>query len=63
MATWDEISRVRHQEVLEKQALHRRLRAAEEAGVEPDPDDVAAAAKFNESPYRYFDRVYARDDY
>jgi hypothetical protein len=63
VATWEEISRVRHQEVLEKQALHRRLRAAKEDGVEPDPADVEAAARLNESPYSHFDRVNARDDY
>ena len=63
MASWEEIEKVRLAEVLEKQALHRRLVAARKAGVEPDPADVEAAEKLNASPYRDFDRVNARDDY
>ncbi len=48
-------------EVQEKQAVHRRLIAARNAGVEPDPADVAAAARWNASPYRDYDRVNAPD--
>lgn len=62
-STWDEIAAARLAEVLEAQALHRRLCAAREAGVAPDPDDVEAAAILNASPYARFDRVNARDDY
>jgi hypothetical protein len=63
MSTWDEIAAARHQEVLEKQALHRRLAAAKRDGVEPDPADVEEAERLNASPYAYFDRVNARDEY
>ena len=63
MSTWEEIAAARHQEVLEKQALHHRLLAAKRDGMEPDPADVEAAAELNASPYANFDRVNARDDY
>lgn len=63
MATWEEIEAARLAEVIEQQELHRRLVAAREAGREPDPEDVEAAAMLNASPYRHFDRINARDDY
>lgn len=63
MATWDEIQAERLADVLEKQALHRRLVAARDAGHVPDLDDVTAAAELHASPYRDFDRINASDDY
>jgi hypothetical protein len=63
LATWEEIEAARLAEVLERQALHRRLLAAREAGVVPEPDDVVAAIDEHASPYRDLDRINARDDY
>ena len=63
MSTWEEIEAARLADVLEEQALHRRLLAAQEAGEEPDSADAEAAARLNSSPFRYFDRVNARDEY
>jgi hypothetical protein len=47
----------------ELQALHRRLLAAKEAGVEPDPADVAMRDQAMASPYANFDRAWARDEW
>lgn len=44
------------------QALHRRILAAKDAGIEPDPADLEAAAAYNASGYRDFDRVNAPDE-
>jgi hypothetical protein len=63
MTTWQEIEAARLAEVQEQQALHRRLLAARQAGLEPDPADVEAAEKLNASPFQHFDRVNARDEY
>jgi hypothetical protein len=63
VATWEEIEAARLAEVLERQALHRRLAAARQAGMTPDVDDVLAAIDEHASPYRDFDRINARDDY
>lgn len=61
MVTWDEIAAARLAEVQEKQALHRRLLKAREAGMTPDVDDTLAAAD-HASEYQLFDRVNASDD-
>jgi hypothetical protein len=45
MTTWDEAEAQRClAEAQAKQAVHRRLLQARDAGVDPDPADVAAAA-------------------
>ena len=62
MTTWDEAEAQRClAEAQAKQAVHRRLLQARDAGVDADPADVAAAADWNASPYRDFDRVNASD--
>lgn len=45
------------------QALHRRILAAKDAGLEPDPADLEAAAAYNASQYSGFDRINRPDDY
>lgn len=47
----------------EVQAVHRRLLAAREQGVEPDAADVEMQRKIMQSPYWMFDRPWAPDDY
>ena len=47
----------------EVQALHRRLLAAKDRGEEPDPADVALAARVMASPYALRDRPWARDEW
>jgi hypothetical protein len=47
----------------EVQALNRRLLAAKDRGEEPDPADVARAARVMASPYALRDRPWARDEW
>ena len=63
MATWEEIQEARLREVLELQAVHHRLLAAKEQGVEPDPADVELARSVKATGLGGIDRVNARDDY
>jgi hypothetical protein len=64
MTDWFEEEAARRlAEAQAKQDVHRRLLEACQAGVEPAAADVAAAAAWNSSPYRDFDRVNAPDDY
>jgi hypothetical protein len=63
MATWDEIQQARLTEVQELQRVHKRLLAAKEQGVEPDPHDVEIARSVAATGYGGVDRVNARDDY
>lgn len=46
----------------EVQELHRRLRAASEAGREPSPEDQALRDGLAASPFAEFDRPWAPDD-
>ena len=62
VATWDEIQEARLSEVLELQKVHRRLLAAKEQGVEPDPADAEVARSVSATGYSV-DRINARDDY
>jgi hypothetical protein len=62
MATWDEIQEARLSEVLEIQGVHRRLLAAKEQGVEPDPADIEVSRSVAATGLSV-DRVNARDDY
>jgi hypothetical protein len=62
MPTRDEVEAELLASVQATQALHRRLVAAREACMEPDPDDVAEAQRLSESPYAYFDRVNVPDE-
>jgi hypothetical protein len=63
MATWDEIQQARLSEVLELQKVHKRLLAAKEQGIEPDPADVEIARSVAATGYGGIDRVNAPDDY
>ncbi|GAA1164553.1 hypothetical protein GCM10009630_73150 [Kribbella jejuensis] len=63
MATWDEIAEARLADVLELQKVHKRLLAAREQGIEPDPHDVEIARSVAATGYGGIDRVNARDDY
>jgi hypothetical protein len=63
MATWDEIQQARLSEVLDLQMVHKRLLAAREQGVEPDPADVEVARSVAATGYGGIDRVNAPDDY
>ena len=47
----------------EVQAVHRRLLAAKEQGIDPAPDDVEMNRRIMASPYWQFDRPWAPDDY
>jgi len=44
------------------QAVHRRLLAARDKGVDPDPADIAAAKEINADPLAGFDRSWAPDE-
>ena len=46
----------------EVQALHRRLLAAKDAGVDPDPDDLALKERVMASPFAMYDRAWASDE-
>ncbi|MFC6152048.1 hypothetical protein [Mumia xiangluensis] len=63
MATWDEIAEARLADVLELQKVHKRLLAAREQKIEPDPHDVEIARSVAATGYGGIDRVNARDDY
>jgi hypothetical protein len=63
MATWDEIQQARLSEVLELQKVHKRLLAAKEQGIEPEPADVEVARSVAATGYGGVDRVNAPDDY
>lgn len=63
MATWEEIQEARLRDVLEVQAVHHRLLAAKEQGIEPDPADVEVARSVKATGLGTIDRVNARDDY
>lgn len=63
MATWEEIQEARLRDALELQAVHRRLVAAKERGIEPDPADVEVARSVRATGLGSIDRVNARDDY
>lgn len=63
MATWEEIQQARLSEVLELQKVHKRLLAAREQGIEPDPADFEIARSVAATGYAGIDRVNARDDY
>jgi hypothetical protein len=47
----------------EVQAVHRRLLAAKELGIDPRPEDVEMNERIMASPYWQFDRPWAPDDY
>ena len=47
----------------EVQAVHRRLLAAREQGVEPAPEDLEMNRRIMASPYWLFDRPWAPDEY
>lgn len=47
----------------EVQALHRRLLAARDAGVDPDLADIEAADKINADPLARLDRSWAPDEH
>ena len=63
MATWEEIQEARMQEVLEVQAVHHRLLAAKEQGIDPEPSDLEVARSVKATGLGGIDRVNARDDY
>jgi hypothetical protein len=63
MAKWDEIQAARLRDVLELQKVHRRLLAAKEQGIEPDPADAEIARSVAATGYGGIDRVNAPDDY
>lgn len=63
MATWDEIQQARLTDVLELQKVHRRLVAAKEQAIEPDPHDAEIARSVAATGYGGVDRVNARDEY
>lgn len=63
MATWDEIQQARLTDVLELQKVHKRLLAAKEQGIDPDPYDVEVSRSVAATGYGGIDRVNARDDY
>jgi phosphoribosylaminoimidazole-succinocarboxamide synthase len=63
VATWDEIQALRLDDVRETQALHRRLLENQKFGLEPDSADVAASQKLKDSPFQYYDRPWAPDEY
>ena len=63
MATWEQIQEAQLREVLELQGVHKRLVAAKEQGIEPDPHDVEIARSVAATGYGGIDRVNARDDY
>jgi hypothetical protein len=63
MATWDEIQEARLSDVLELQKVHKRLLAAREQSIEPDPYDVEIARSVAATGYGGVDRINARDDY
>jgi hypothetical protein len=63
MATWDEIQQARLSDVLELQKVHKRLLAAKEQGIEPDPHDAEIARSVAATGYGGVDRINARDDY
>jgi hypothetical protein len=44
---------------VEVQALHRRVLAARDLDVDPDPNDLATAHKLNEDELARFDRRWA----
>lgn len=46
----------------EVQALHLRLLAARDKGVDPDPADIAAAKEIDANPLAGFDRAWAPDE-
>jgi len=46
----------------EVQALHRRLLAARDTGVDPDAADLAAAKQINADTLARFDRSWAPDE-
>jgi hypothetical protein len=45
------------------QALHRRLLAAKDAGVDPDPEDLELKERVMASPYAMYDRPWAPDEW
>jgi phosphoribosylaminoimidazole-succinocarboxamide synthase len=63
VATWDEIQALRLADVREMQALHRRLSENHKFGLEPDSADAAALRQLEDSPFRYYDRAWAPDDF
>jgi hypothetical protein len=63
VATWEEIQEARLQEVLEVQAVHHRLLAAKDRGIDPDPADLEVARSVKATGLGGIDRVNARDDY
>ncbi|WP_329005708.1 hypothetical protein OHA18_20210 [Kribbella sp. NBC_00709] len=63
MATWEQIQEAQLCEVLELQGVHKRLVAAKEQGIEPDPHDVEISRSVAATGYGGIDRVNARDDY
>jgi hypothetical protein len=44
------------------QALHRRLIAARDSGIDPDPVDVEMVDKINANPLARFDRAWEPDE-
>jgi hypothetical protein len=63
MPTWEEIQEARLTDVLELQKVHKRLLAAKEQGIAPDPADVEVARSVAATGLGGIDRVNARDDY
>jgi phosphoribosylaminoimidazole-succinocarboxamide synthase len=63
VATADEIAAMRMADVQESQAWHRRMVENKEHGLEPDSADQARLDELRQSPYRYYDRAWAPDDY
>lgn len=47
---------------VEVQAMHRRLVAARDLGVDPDPADLAKAHEMNADQLARFDRSWALDE-
>ena len=63
VATGDEIQALRLADVQETQALHRRLLENDRFGLDLDSADMAAAQKLKDSPFRYYDRPWAPDEF
>jgi phosphoribosylaminoimidazole-succinocarboxamide synthase len=63
VATWDEIQALRLADVQEAQAWHRRMLENKKYGLEPDSADAAVLKRLKESPFRYYDRPWAPDEY
>ncbi|TWD73481.1 hypothetical protein FB561_7374 [Kribbella amoyensis] len=63
MPTWEEIQEARLSDVLELQKVHKRLLAAKEQGIDPDPADAEVARSVAATGLGGIDRVNARDDY